>query len=209
MDLKQRNEDVRNFFNEKINEYDNVHEQFMDTKKMITLSLEEDTNKVLDLGAGTGLELIPLFERFPKAKVTAIDITENMLEELNKRDFSDKVKTICGDFFEVGFGNNYDAVISSAALHHFQEEDKIKLYQKIYDSLKENGQFINSDRFVLTKEEEESMLEIFYQNKDPNNHIDTPLSLTTEITILEKVGFKNIVFKETDKKDYKLMIANK
>ena len=128
MNLKERNNNIRNFFNEKINDYDNVHAQFMNTKAMITNSLKKDTKKVLDLGVGTGLELFSLFERFPDAEVTAIDITENMLEELKKREFSDKVKTICGDFFEVYFGTNYDAVISSAALHHFLKQDKIKLY---------------------------------------------------------------------------------
>lgn len=57
----------------------------------------------MDLGAGTGLELIHIFELFPNARVTVIGINENMLEELKKRDFSNFVKIICGDFFEVDF----------------------------------------------------------------------------------------------------------
>lgn len=209
MDLKERNNNIRDFFNDKIKEYDNVHSQFMDTKAMITNSLNNDIKKVLDLGVGTGLELVSLFKRFPNAEVTAIDITENMLEELKKREFSSKVKTICGDFFEVDFGDSYDAVISSAALHHFFKEDKIRLYQKIYKALKEGGQFINSDRFVLTEKEERSMMDLFHKNQNNKIHIDTPLSIETEKEILEKVGFKNIEFQDTDKIDYKLMTASK
>lgn len=117
---------------------------------MLAESLDTNTKKVLDLGAGTGLELIHLFELFPNADVTVIDITENMLEELNKRSFANHVETICGDFFEVDFGNKYDAVISTSALHHFKEEEKIILYKKILDCLKRNGQFINCDKIALS-----------------------------------------------------------
>lgn len=113
MNLYDRNQKQRSFFNEKIDTYDEVHLTYMETKKMLAESLDTNTKKVLDLGAGTGLELIHLFELFPNADVTVIDITENMLEELNKRSFANHVKTICGDFFEVDFGNEYDAVIST------------------------------------------------------------------------------------------------
>lgn len=159
MNLKNRNNNMIEFFDRKVEGYDEIHKQFMDTKTMITKSLDENTMKVLDLGAGTGLELIPLFDRFPNAKVTAIDITEKMLNELRKRPFANRVKTICGDFFGVNFGNNYDAVISTSALHHFTEEDKLKLYKKVFECLKENGQFINADKFVNTQEEQENLLQ--------------------------------------------------
>ena len=51
-----------------------------------------------DTCGGTGLELIHLFELFPDAKVTVIDITENMLAKLKTRSFANQVTTICGDF---------------------------------------------------------------------------------------------------------------
>lgn len=131
MNLYERNQKQRNFFNEKIDHYDRVHETYMETKKAIADSLDKDTKKILDLGAGTGLELIHLFELFPNASVTVVDISENMLSELAKRDFANQVVTICGDFFEVDFGDNYDAVVSTSALHHFKPEEKQLLYRKI------------------------------------------------------------------------------
>lgn len=209
MNLKERTKEMRNFFNNKVDTYDNIHLQMMDNKEAITYSLKENINKVLDLGVGTGLELISLFKRFPDIYVKGIDITENMLEELKKRNFKNKLEIVCGDFFEIEFGNNFDAVISTSALHHFNKKDKEKLYKKIYNSLKENGEFINSDRFVNTKEEE---LDGFIEYKEnPNNkmHIDTPLCTENEIEILKKVGFKNITFTPLKNVDYKLMIATK
>ena len=209
MNLKERNANMRDFFNKKIDSYDMVHNNFMNIKSKITDYLKEDTKKVLDLGAGTGLELIPFFERFPNAKVVAIDITENMLRELKKRSFADNVTTICGDFFEVDFGGGYDAVISTSALHHFLKEDKIKLYEKVYNCLGDNGQFINVDKFALTEKEECDLLNEFYDNKNNKPHLDTPLAISTEKQILEEVGFVDVLFEEVDKDSYKLMHAVK
>ena len=107
MDLKKRAENMRAFFNRKADEnaYDCVHLTMMGNKTPMIDLLPEGTKRVLDLGAGTGLELIPLFERFPDVRVTAIDVAEEMLAQLSKRDFADKVKIICGDFFDVDLVN--------------------------------------------------------------------------------------------------------
>ena len=64
MNLYERNQKQRTFFNEKIDTYDDVHATYMDTKKTLGNSLDKDTKKILDLGAGTGLELIHIFELF-------------------------------------------------------------------------------------------------------------------------------------------------
>ena len=209
MNLKERNQKQRTFFNEKINEYDLSHQEFMEIKKTLADSLDKDAKRVLDLGAGTGLELIHLFEVFPNMEVTVIDITENMLTELKKRSFGDKVKTICGDFFEVNFGKDYDAVISTSALHHFKQAEKDVLYKKIYDCLKENGQFINCDKIALTQEiEDEQLYEIEYEF-DKYKHIDTPLTLEHEIEVLNRVGFKKIAACKVDRDDYILFKVRK
>lgn len=209
MNLYDRNQKQRSFFNEKIDTYDEVHLTYMETKKMLAESLETNTKKVLDLGAGTGLELIHLFELFPNADVTVIDITENMLEELNKRSFANHVKTICGDFFEVDFGNEYDAVISTSALHHFKEEEKIILYKKILDCLKRNGQFINCDKIALSQEIQDKQLYELETNIENHKHIDTPLTIENERKILSIVGFDQISTTNVDKEDYCLIKARK
>ena len=209
MNLYERNQKQRTFFNEKIDSYDQVHETYMETKKMLAKSLDKGTKRILDLGAGTGLELIHLFEIFPDVSVTVIDISENMLNELSKRDFSNRVTTICGDFFEVDFGNNYDAVISTSALHHFKPEEKVSLYKKIFDCLKENGQFINCDKISLSQEDQDHNMYELENNIDNYKHIDTPLTVDNEKSILEKVGFFDISSSEVDKRDYSLIKARK
>lgn len=102
----------------------------MNTKKSLTDNMPNDVKNILDLGAGTGLELIELFNKYPNLKVKAIDISEKMLERLSERPFVSKVEVVCGDFFEVEFGENYDVVISTSALHHFIKDYKYVLYKK-------------------------------------------------------------------------------
>ena len=129
MDLKARNAEMKAFFDEKADGYDNVHLPMMANTIAITEALPEGTVRVLDLGGGTGLELIPLFERFPAARVTVIDLSEPMMAQIGERSFADRVDCVAGDFFAVDFGEGYDAVISSAALHHFTPEHKRPLYE--------------------------------------------------------------------------------
>ena len=209
MNLKERNEKVRDFFNGRIDSYDDVHAQYMDTKAELGDNLDKDANNILDLGGGTGLELIHLFELFPDVHVTVIDITENMVEKLKTRDFADRVTAICGDFFEVEFGDNYDAVISTSALHHFKLEEKIKLYKKIHDCLKEKGQFINCDKIAQTDEIEEHQLYELEHNIENYKHIDTPLTVEHEIELLKRVGFQDITSSNVDIEDYSLIKSRK
>ena len=42
MNLYERNQKQRSFFNEKIDEYDISHQEFMETKKNLTDSLDKD-----------------------------------------------------------------------------------------------------------------------------------------------------------------------
>ncbi len=209
MDLQGRNQKQRTFFNEKIDSYDDTHSTYMETKKTIADSLDKDAVRILDLGAGTGLELIHLFELFPNANVTVIDISENMLKELKKRNFADHVTTICGDFFEIEFGNNYDAVISTSALHHFKKDEKLKLYKKVFDCLKEDGQFINCDKIALTDDVEKNQLYELDNNIDQYKHIDTPLTVDHELEVLKNVGFSEISTSNVDKEDYSLIKTRK
>jgi tRNA (cmo5U34)-methyltransferase len=132
-----------------------------------------------------------------------------MVEKLKTRDFADKVTTICGDFFEVDFGDNYDAVISTSALHHFKKDEKVILYKKIYDCLKDGGQFLNSDFIAEDEEFEKEQLYEIDNEFDKYKHIDIPLTLEHELEVLKEVGFKNIEVKPVPKHSYALTNAIK
>ena len=100
-------------------------------------------SRVLDLGCGTGLELEELFSVNPKAEVTGIDLSGEMLNAL-KAKFPDKQLTlVCASYFDAPFGENlYDAAVSVESLHHFSAEMKASLYRKLHTALKEGGVFV-------------------------------------------------------------------
>lgn len=190
MDLKERNQNLKEFFDRKTVGYDDVHIAFMESKRALTEALPDGTAKVLDLGAGTGLELIPLVERFPDVRITAADISEDMLGTLMERPFAGQVTCVIGDFFETDFGSGFDAMISTSALHHFAPEDKVRLYRKVYDALRPGGLFVNADKTATDPAAQE---EDFRQlAEDPHRwpHMDTPLTVGAECTVLEQAGFR-------------------
>lgn len=208
MDLKQRNLENKAFFDEKAKDgYDDVHQAFIHTKNLLTDSMEDEPKNVLDLGAGTGLELFYFFQKYPNAHVKAIDLSDEMLSILREREFSPKVETVCGDFFSIDFGNNFDCVISTSALHHFLYSDKKVLYQKIYDCLRDGGLFLNSDYIVLTEEEEKQCIDNYEHSV--NRHNDTPLTIDHELEILYAVGFSSVEVFPCEKENYQLLKARK
>ena len=91
-------------------------------EKMAAL-LPHDVKTLLDLGCGTGLELDAIFQVQPRLKVTGIDLTQEMLNELRKKHADKSITLICGDYFTVDFGISvYDAAVSFETMHHFEKE---------------------------------------------------------------------------------------
>lgn len=209
MDLNKRASEMRDFFNEKINEYDERHLKVIKGKEKIIDFLPETLERIVDLGTGTGLQLIKLYKVYPNVKTIAIDVSEEMLKKLEERNISDKIVIINQSFFEYDFGNNInDAVISTQALHHFRAEDKIKLYTKVFNSLKENGIFVNEDYFASDETEEKMKFDEYEQlTRGEKAHYDTPLTVEHEIVVLKKSGFNIVNSLITD--EYKIIIAQK
>lgn len=156
--------------------------------------------KVLDLGCGTGLELNEYFKLNPLAIITGIDLASGMLKALQTKFHDKQLTLINGSYFEVPFGKNvYDAAVSVESLHHFTLEQKIPLYQKLHDSLKEGGYFILTDYMAENDEEEKkNFLELARLKKELEindsefYHYDTPLTRAHETEALFAGGFSKV-----------------
>lgn len=208
MEEKINAEEIADFFNENAAGYEKMHlsavEDGMEGKRSMVGQLPESLKHLLDLGAGTGLELEELFRRFPDISVTVVDISDQMLARLQQR-FPDKnIKVIAGDYFTADFGNEpYDAAISSMSLHHWLPEEKTKLFRRILDALAPGAVYVEND-FLLTEgtpeqiaAKEECGIEERRRLDEENPslthvHLDVPMSVATEIQLLKDAGFSDI-----------------
>jgi tRNA (cmo5U34)-methyltransferase len=169
--------------------------------------------EILDLGAGTGLELEWLFQKIPNARVTCIDISTKMLNELRRKfvKFKDQITIIEASYLDYRFEmKKYDYVISIQSFHHMLREDKILLYRRIYNSLGDKGTFIEGDFIVYAKDEEDQYIndaQKLGMEKGINNfhdyHIDIPFTKETQMAAYQSAGFTNIEIKFD--KDYALL----
>lgn len=155
----------------------------------------------LDLGCGTGLELAGIYQRVPHLVVTGIDLSAEMLSRLQDK-FSDKDLTLLhGSYLDVDFGvNRYDYALSTYSLHHFSEAEKIKLYQRIYASLHDEGFFVEVEGDYTCKTKEQQLAYIAENDRlrqengiaDGLYHYDMPFTADTQMRLLKTAGFQQV-----------------
>ncbi len=195
------------FFNKKAKKYDQTVKENIPYTDLFyhftALKLPANENsRILNLGCGTGIELEEYFAICPTAKVTAVDLSKKMLNELKKK-FKDKNKDITyilGSFFDVDFGKDaFDAAVSVQSLHYYTKEQKIPLYAKVHKSLAKDGYFIITDYFSLTNEEEKICYENFLRFRNEQGikdekpyHFDIPLTVEHEAEALRRAGFSSV-----------------
>lgn len=162
--------------------------------------LPEGIRSLLDLGCGTGLELEPIFARFPALAVTGVDMTRAMLEKLRAKYPDKALELVCDSYFHAELGESrFDAAVAVETLHHFPAEQKIGLYARVLRALRPGGVFLDCD-YVADSDEDEARW--FAENArlrreagvapDEFYHYDTPLTLAHEREALLRAGFARV-----------------
>lgn len=162
--------------------------------------LPEGTARLLDLGCGTGLELEPIFARFPALRVTGVDLTAAMLDRLRAK-FPDRELTLIrGSYVGMDFGRAcYDAAVSFETLHHLEPEEKGALYRRVWEALTPEGVYVECDYIAATAEEEEALRAEHRRLRmeagaggDTLYHFDIPCTLEHQKALLEGAGFVQV-----------------
>lgn len=137
---------------------------------------------VMDFGAGTGLitsQVAPYVN-----KITAVDISQSMLEQLiAKQELKDKVQALCQDITCEPTGIEYDLIMSAMAMHHVEDTDN--MVKQFAAHLKSGAQLALAD---LDKEDgsfHPQGIEGVYHNGFERSEFRATL---------EKHGFKDVNF---------------
>lgn len=207
---------IKNHFEEEAFEFDNLilkiipfyEDMLAALVSTISFKKEKDIN-VMDLGCGTGTISLRIKQTFPNAKITCLDVAENMLDICKFRLSNYNDVTFClGDFNNYTFNKKYDVIISSLALHHLvNDTDKRMFYKKAYNSLNNMGIFYNADVVLGSNNYNQSLymqkwkeymsnsisIDEIENKWIPNYELeDRPAKLIDQLEWLSEIGYKNI-----------------
>lgn len=149
---------IRDAFDRAAESYDAVRRQlipcfddFYGTVLDVLEEVPDGAMRVLDLGAGTGLLSALILDRFPRAGVTLLDISEGMLAVARRRFVAvapGRIAFMTSDYAAQPLGGPFDAVVSALSIHHLEDEAKRALFGRVFAALRPGGLFINADQVL-------------------------------------------------------------
>ena len=158
--------------------------------------LPPQIGRVLDVGSGDGRLLALVKLARPDAHAVALDFSATMIARLRERFADDPAVTIVAHDLDrplPALLDDFDAVVSSFAIHHLTDARKRALYEEIYRALRPGGQFCNLEHVAsATPSLHESFLarlNVAPADEDPSNKL---LDLETQLQWLRAIGFENV-----------------
>ncbi len=157
--------------------------------------LPKNVGRILDLGTGDGRLLALAKLARPGIEAVAIDVSPTMLQAVEARFRDDpKVKVVTHNMDNpLPALGEFDAVISSFAIHHLVHERKRELYAEVFSLLNPGGMFCNLEHVASpTQELHEAFLYAIGwtpETEDPSNKL---LDLDIQLHWLREIGFTNV-----------------
>ena len=150
--------------------------------------------RVLDLGSGDGRLLWLVLCARPNATGVALDFSEPMLARLRERFSGDpRVRIVKHDFSDpLPSLGQFDAVVSSFAIHHLDHPRKRELYQEAWDALEPGGVFCNLEHVASpTPELHLKFLTAIGYTPETEDQSNILLDVETQLRWLREIGFED------------------
>ena len=106
--------------------------------KLKAIPLRGDEH-ILDAGCGSGRVTAELLKACPTARVTAMDASQNMVDEARKTlaPFADRVTAERLDLLDLSVEQSFDVVFSTAVFHWIKDHDR--LFANLFRALRPGG----------------------------------------------------------------------
>jgi tRNA (cmo5U34)-methyltransferase len=101
--------------------------------------------RILELGAGTGLLSRRLADAYPETELTLLDAAPAMLAEA-EQSLGDRARYLTGDMTDPLPQGRYDAIVSALAIHHLADPRKLELFGRAHAALNPGGTFVNAEQ---------------------------------------------------------------
>jgi len=137
-------ESNKEFFDRLADSWDNISVHDLNKVDYITSLLEmKGSEKILDVGTGTGV-MMPFYEnRLTDGSVLAVDISENMIARCNEKYPAcdhPLLKFEVADIYDLDLENEFDIVMCYSCFPHFKGHQKaVDIFAR---SLKPGGKFV-------------------------------------------------------------------
>jgi len=166
-------------------------------EKELLNQIPSNAKRVLDLGTGDGRLLSLVKLNNPSVEGVALDFSDPMIEQAQKRFANDRRVTIVKHDFSLSLPANklgcFDAVVSSFAIHHLMHPRKKQLYTEIFSLLNPKGVFCNLEHVSSPTENLHwkfvAAIGWTPQMEDPSNKL---LDVETQLQWLRQIGFVDV-----------------
>ncbi len=154
-----------------------------------------DARRILDLGTGDGRLLALLRSDRPEALGVGLDFSEVMLTAARERFAGEeRVQLVQHDLTQPlpGLGL-FDAVVSSMAIHHLEDERKRALLGEVFTLLEPGGVFANFEHVASpTDRLHRAFFEAIGEPLEHEDPSDRTLDVESQLVWLRELGFDDV-----------------
>lgn len=142
---------IHSFFDDLPQRYDLLQKQALPNWKTFFSTVIEyipkEKMKILELGSGTGFLTSMIRKERPESSITCIDMDPAMIEVAKQKPELKDVTFIEGDILEKWPDGTFDIVVSTQCLFALEEDERLRTFKQVNNSLRNGGIFIEGDIF--------------------------------------------------------------
>jgi tRNA (cmo5U34)-methyltransferase len=202
-------EEVASVFDDMLNRSVPFYKENLNLQIDILKNFLNENDKIVDLGSSTGTFLIELAKKADKKlNLIGIDNSSAMIKRAKNKAkaFGVEITFIEEDFLNCDFSNS-KAIIANYTIQFVRPLKREKLIKKIYNSLKNEGIFLMSEKLITNhKKLNKIMIDKYYEFKKQMGYSEyeiarkrealenvlIPYTMEENIEMLKNAGFKEV-----------------